>query len=62
MPLLFLVRAFLRFLQNIGIKMYDLFIELTNQLFWEGYAEQLAKENPAGFQREFSEFLNAFSI
>lgn len=42
--------------------MYDLFIELTNQLFWEGYAEQLAKENPAGFQTEFSEFLDAFSI
>lgn len=24
--------------------MYKQFIDLTNQIFWEGYAEQLAKE------------------
>ncbi|WP_262714285.1 MULTISPECIES: hypothetical protein [Mucilaginibacter] len=40
--------------------MYELFIELTNQLFWDGYAEQLAKENPAVFQFEFAEFINAY--
>jgi hypothetical protein len=42
------------------IKMYEQFIELTDQIFWEGYAEQLAKENPARFQYEFAEFLNAY--
>ena len=41
--------------------MYELFIELTDQLFYEGYAEQLAKENPALFQFEFNEFLNTYS-
>jgi hypothetical protein len=41
-------------------KMYDLFIELTDQLFWKGYAAQLAKENPAGFQFEFNDFLNTY--
>lgn len=29
--------------------MYEQFIELTNQIFWEGYAEQLAQEDPAQF-------------
>jgi hypothetical protein len=48
--------------QKIGIKMYELFIELTNQIFWDGYAEQLAKENPAVFQFELSEFSNAYYL
>lgn len=38
--------------------MYELFIELTNQIFWEGYAEQLAEDNPAAFHQEFDNFLN----
>ena len=42
--------------------MYELFIEMLNQLFWEGYAEELAKDNPAAFQLEFNEFVNAHSI
>jgi len=37
------------------------FIELTNQIFWEGYAEQLAKEKPAAFQFEFAEFMNLYN-
>lgn len=41
--------------------MYELFIELTNQLFWEGYAEQLARENPKGFRMEYNDFLNTYS-
>lgn len=41
--------------------MLEIFIELTNQLFWDGYAQELAKENPAGFQMEFNEFLNAYN-
>ncbi|WP_262714282.1 MULTISPECIES: hypothetical protein [Mucilaginibacter] len=38
--------------------MYELFIELTDQIFWDGYAENLALENPALFQLEYNEFLN----
>lgn len=41
--------------------MIELFIELTDQLFWEGYAEQLAKENPAVFQQEFIEFMDSYN-
>ena len=38
----------------------EIFIELTNQIFWEGYAEQLAKDNPAAFQMELAEFMNCY--
>lgn len=31
--------------------MLELFIELTNQIFGEGYAKQLAIENPAVLKR-----------
>ena len=41
--------------------MLELFIELTNQLFWEGYAYQLAQENPAGFQMELADFMNSYN-
>jgi hypothetical protein len=41
--------------------MLELFIELTNQIFWEGYAEQLAIENPAGFQTALTEFINSYN-
>jgi hypothetical protein len=37
--------------------MLELFIELTNQIFREGYAEELAKNNPALFQAEYNEFI-----
>lgn len=40
--------------------MYEQFIELTNQIFWEGYAEQLAIENPARFQQELTDFFNLY--
>lgn len=40
--------------------MYEQFVELTNQIFWQGYAEQLAQENPAQFQMELSDFLNTY--
>lgn len=42
--------------------MYQLFIELTDQLFWEGYAEQLALNNPAVFQMELTEFANNYRL
>ena len=50
------------FYQNTGIKMYELFIELMNQIFWEGYEEQLAQDNPAEFRFEFNELLNAYTL
>lgn len=40
--------------------MYELFIELMNQIFWEGYAEQLADENPQAYNFEFDNFLNTY--
>ncbi|EHQ24657.1 hypothetical protein [Mucilaginibacter paludis] len=43
------------------VNMLELFIELTNQIFWDGYAENLAHENPAAFQLEYTEFLNGFN-
>jgi len=39
----------------------EIFIELTNQIFWEGYAEQLAKDNPAAFRMELAEFINLYN-
>jgi hypothetical protein len=53
--------AFFTVLLKTAIKMYELFIELTNQIFWDGYAEQLAKENPAGFKLEFAEFASSYN-
>jgi len=41
--------------------MIQLFIELTNQIFWEGYAEQLAKTNPSTFQMELAEFMDCYN-
>lgn len=41
--------------------MIEIFIELLDQLFWEGYAEQLAKENPQAFNMEYNDFLNTYS-
>jgi hypothetical protein len=40
--------------------MYELFIEFTDQIFWEGYAEQMAEENPERFNFELNEFLNNY--
>lgn len=40
--------------------MLELFIELTNQIFWVGYAQELANSDPALFQFEFNEFLNTY--
>ena len=41
--------------------MLELFIELNNQIFWEGYAQQLANENPAVFNSEFNDFINNYN-
>lgn len=42
--------------------MIELFIELTDQLFWEGYAEQLATESPTIFQQELNKFLDSYNL
>ncbi len=41
--------------------MLELFIELTDKIFWDGYAQQLAGENPSLFQQEFNEFLDNYN-
>jgi hypothetical protein len=41
--------------------MLDAFIELMDGLFWEGYAEQLSKDNPKAFKIELNEFYNNYS-
>jgi hypothetical protein len=41
--------------------MYELFIMLTDQLFWDGYTEQLAKEQPEIFNYQYNEFLNTYN-
>ncbi|MFD0792020.1 hypothetical protein ACFQZX_00245 [Mucilaginibacter litoreus] len=41
--------------------MLELFIELTDQLFWEGYAEQLAREQPLLYRYELAEFIHSFN-
>ncbi len=40
--------------------LYDAWIELLNQIYWEGYAEQLASENPEAFASEYSTFSNHY--
>ena len=42
--------------------MLELFIELTNQIFWEGYAEKLAQEQPALYRYELAEFINNYNF
>ncbi|WP_258135714.1 hypothetical protein [Mucilaginibacter phenanthrenivorans] len=41
--------------------MIEIFVELTNQIFWEGYAEQLATDNPGAFNRELADFINSYN-
>jgi len=40
--------------------MYELFIEILNLLFWDGYAEQLMKDHPEQFEKEFYQFINDY--
>jgi len=42
--------------------MIDEFIDIINQLYWDGYAEQLARESPEIFQYEYNEFLNCYNL
>ena len=54
--------AFFLVSQKTVIPMYEQFRELTNQIFWEGYAEQLSQENPARFQFELDDFMNTYQF
>ena len=49
-------------LKETAAPKYEEFIEFLNQIYWEGYAEQLAKENPVAFQMEYNEFFNAYNL
>lgn len=42
--------------------MITLFIEFTDQIFWEGYAEQMAEENPQKFNHELNDFLTIYNF
>lgn len=37
--------------------MIETFIEVTDQIFWEGYTEELAESDPQRFQIELNEFI-----
>lgn len=38
--------------------MLEAFVDLMDNLFWDGYADQLAKENPELYAFEYNEFVN----
>ncbi|WP_184544266.1 hypothetical protein [Mucilaginibacter sp. FT3.2] len=40
--------------------MLELFIEMTNQVFWEGYAQQLSTENPELYKFRFKQFNDSY--
>lgn len=40
--------------------MYEIFIELMDGIYWEGYAEQRAKECPEWFRIEYNAFLENY--
>lgn len=42
-------------------KMFDAFIEFIDGLFWDGYAQQLATENPKQYNYELNEFFNNYA-
>jgi len=42
--------------------MIEVFIELTDQIFWQGYAAQMAEIDPQRFQTEFNEFLTLYKF
>jgi hypothetical protein len=42
-------------------KMLDAFIDHMDGLFWEGYSENLAKENPFIFNAELNLFLDTYA-
>jgi len=61
-PYVFIVhRAYFKWSNHLITKtMLEIFIELTNQIYWVGYAQELAKSDPQAFQFEFNDFLNNY--
>ncbi|MGY4385646.1 hypothetical protein ACVWYN_002692 [Pedobacter sp. UYP24] len=39
--------------------MYEDFFQLLDQIYWDGYAEQLAFDNPEKLYFELDQFLNS---
>lgn len=39
----------------------EVFIDLMDSLFWEGYTKQLSGDNPELFNYEYKEFLTNYS-
>lgn len=46
---------------NKNTNLIDLFIEFTNQIFWEGYASEISSQEPERFNYEFQEFKNTYN-
>lgn len=40
--------------------MVEAFSDLMDSLYWEGYAEQLAEDNPQAYTFELENFLKAY--
>ena len=39
---------------------YSEFVQFMDSIFFEGYAEQLAKDHPEEFSRELTEFIDNY--
>jgi len=42
--------------------MKEAFIEWLDQMYWQGYAEQLEEDNPMAFQKQLNEFKRIHNI
>ena len=42
--------------------MIDLFIEITDSIFYTGYTEQMASENPEWFSFEYNQFVENYGL
>lgn len=52
-------RAFIN--KEFSMTNIEIFIDLMDSLFWEGYTKQLSADNPAKFNFEYNEFLNNYT-
>lgn len=41
--------------------MFDAFINHLDSIFWDGYAEQLANDNPELYNFEYDQFFNYYA-
>ena len=42
--------------------MIELFIEYLDSIYWEGYAQQLASDNPQAYTFELNQFLDNYNF